>query len=121
MHFRCPKNYAETFVSERRILPNRRGDGRGLHRRRTDGQGATGQSALNRQRFKFINLGLSIRSCGHYSKSLILNVPKLRLIETHQNVAALAAACDPVVAALGFVGGRADGAGHGASVRPAMV
>ena len=121
MHFRCLQNHTEIFVSERRFLQNRRGDGRGLHRRRADGQGATGQSALNRQRFKFIKLGSSIHSCSHCSENHILYVPKLCLVETHQNVAAVAAAGDPVVAALGLVGGCADGAGHGAPVRPATV
>ena len=36
-------------------------------------------------------------------------------------MAAVAAARDPVVAALGLVGGRADGTGNGAPVRPAII
>ena len=54
-------------------------------------------------------------------KSQSLYVPELCLVEPNQNVAAVAAARDPVVAALGLVGGRADGTGNGAPVRPAII
>ena len=41
-----------------------------------------------------------------------LEVSEFGLVQPQQNVAAIPAASDPVVAALGLVGRSADGAGH---------